>query len=193
MGIWYNNAIIYPSESWKTPILPSVPFPVELITISLSRIYSSSGYFVNTFKSKCLVKDKSILPALVLHFCANTRTFPLLAYVGDFPRLISLIVISFNLTHSQLSGISNGTSSAMQTGHFADLLIRQIMTSSVWGRELGLSPTSGRLVYQMPCLLVLSGAFAVNRESLLMIEKSDALTVARASDNSQISNKSSHA
>ena len=63
----------------------------------------------------------------------------------------------------------------------------------LWQGDWGFPPTSGRLVYQMPCLLVLSGAFAVNRESLLMIEKSDALTVARASDNSQISNRLDHA
>ena len=43
---------------------------------------------------------------------------PATVYLGDFPRLISFFARFFNLTHSQLSGISNGTSSAIHTGSF---------------------------------------------------------------------------
>lgn len=63
----------------------------------------------------------------------------------------------------------------------------------LWQGDWGFPPTSGRLVYQMPCLLVLSGIFAVDREYLQVIKKSDARTAARASDNSQISNRLNHA
>ena len=51
-------------------------------------------------------------PSFVTHFCEITGISFISVYCGDFPLCIYVVVYS-SLTHSQLSGISNGISAVM--------------------------------------------------------------------------------